>query len=59
MLITVQQQVYVKQVFLWLLLLITKAHNKLELQDDICCVLSAINPYIEMLTKRKQMQKSH
>ena len=35
------------------------ARNKLELEDDLYCALSAINPRIAMLTKRKQSQKPH
>ena len=37
----------------------TKIGNKLELEDDVCCLLSTIEPRIEMLMKRKQSQKSH
>jgi len=36
-----------------------KARNKLGLEDDLRCALSTINPRIEMLNKRKSLQKSH
>ena len=37
----------------------TKTRNKQELEDDLRCLLSTVKARIEMLTKRKQSQKSH
>ena len=36
----------------------TKTRNKLELEDDLGCSLSTIEPRIKILTKRKQSQKN-
>jgi len=55
---TVEQCIYVKQ-FFSAVVVKAKATNKLELVDDLRCALFSINPRIEMLTHRKESQKSH